>query len=76
MTMASSLVELPKLRCLACEGYLVPRTHTGPQHVEPAYMCGSQAGDCILSGVCLACQRILGWFDVQADALGREGFGA
>jgi len=66
----TSLVELPKLRCEACEDYLVPRRHTGQQHVEPSWMCGAAAQDCIMSGVCLSCQKLLAWFRTQDEALG------
>jgi hypothetical protein len=69
----SNLVELPKLRCEACEGYLVPRRHSGQQHVEPAWMCGSPADECIYSGVCLPCQRLLAWFHRQDEALDSAG---
>lgn len=68
--MDSSLIEAPKLRCEACEGYLVPLPHRGPQHVDQAWMCGSPLEDCAMSGICLTCQKLLAWFHKQNEALG------
>ena len=58
------------LYCLACEHPLIPRPHRAPDHAEPAWMCGNLEGECILSGVCLSCQKLLAWFREQDDALG------
>jgi hypothetical protein len=73
--MDSNLITLksehPTLYCLACEGQLVPRPHTKSDHAEPAWMCDPR-NDCILSGVCLSCQRLLAWFQAQNEALGGD----
>lgn len=57
--------------CEACEDLLVPRPHTAPGHVEPAWMCNNS--DCLLSGVCLTCRLMTVWFHAQNEALGDGG---